>query len=145
MKTLEFFIPLRKIPDVTAQEQRTGVRKDGSTYRYDPQELKEVKQLFRDHLAQHAPSEPLTGPVYLSVTWLYPATGDHKPGEWKTTKPDTDNLIKLFKDQMTKVGFWKDDAQVCQELNNKLFNDVCGIAVQVEQLPPTIREFVDGR
>lgn len=144
MQTLEFFIPLPRIPGTTAQEKGIAVRR-GKPKPYDTAELKQVKQLFRDHLALHAPPEPLTGPVYLSVTWLYPAAGDHKPGEWKTTRPDTDNLIKLFKDQMTRVGFWKDDAQVCQEVNNKLYNDVCGIAVQVEQLPPTVQEFVNGR
>ena len=67
MNEIYFFIPLRKIPSVTAQEQRTGTKKDGTTYRYDPQKLKAVKALFRDHLAQHAPPKPFTGPVFLEV------------------------------------------------------------------------------
>ena len=145
MKTLEFFIPLRRIPSITAQQQRTGTKKDGSTYRYDPQELKAVKALFRDHLAQHAPPEPFTGPVLLSVTWLYPAGTQHKGGEFKTTKPDTDNLLKAFKDAMTKAGFWKDDAQVCRELNAKIYSDAyTGIAVSVEQLPQTLEEYINA-
>ena len=39
----------------------------------------------------------------------------HKNGEWRVSRPDTDNLQKLLKDCMTRVGFWKDDAQVCRE------------------------------
>ena len=145
MAELNFFIPLRKIPSVTAQEQRTGTKKDGTTYRYDPQELKAVKALFRDHLAQHAPPKPFTGPVFLEVTWLYPAGDQHADGEYKITKPDTDNLLKAFKDAMTKTGFWKDDAQVCREINGKVYSKIySGVAVTVEQLPPTIQEHVNA-
>jgi Holliday junction resolvase RusA-like endonuclease len=145
MNEINFFIPLRKIPSITAQEQRTGTKKDGSTYRYDPQELKAAKALFRDHLAQHAPPEPFTGPVFLAVTWFYPSGTQHKGGEFKTTKPDTDNLLKAFKDAMTKTGFWKDDAQVCRELNTKIYSDgYTGIAVTVEQLPQTLQEYINA-
>ena len=53
--------------------------------------------------------------VALSVLWLFPRGQRHKNGEWRITKPDTDNLQKLLKDCMTRVGFWNDDAQVCRE------------------------------
>ena len=58
----------------------------------------------------------------------------HKDGEWKITKPDTDNMIKLLKDCMTRVGFWQDDAQVCSEITEKFWGDVSGIYIMVEQL-----------
>lgn len=58
----------------------------------------------------------------------------HRDGEWKTTKPDTDNMIKLLKDCMTRTGFWVDDAQVCSEITEKFWGDVSGIYVMVEQL-----------
>ena len=140
MKTLEFFIPLRKIPSITAQEQRTGTKKDGSTYRYDPQKLKAVKALFRDHLARHTPQEPFTGPVELWVVWRYPVDAEHPPGTFKTTKPDTDNLLKAFKDAMTKVGFWKDDAQVASEWTSKRYEYIPGVAVHVSPLPEALPE-----
>ena len=38
-------------------------------------------------------------------------TGISWDGEYRTTKPDTDNLQKLLKDCMTATGFWTDDAQ----------------------------------
>ena len=61
-------------------------------------------------------------------------TGNHKDGEYKLTRPDTDNLQKLFKDCMTKVGFWKDDAIVCSEHIEKFYNSVTGIWVLVETI-----------
>ena len=55
-------------------------------------------------------------------------------GEWKVTKPDTDNLIKLFKDCMTRTHYWQDDAQVCSEITEKFFGERPGIYVRVEQI-----------
>lgn len=129
---LEFFIPM-KLPTVTAQEQKTGVR-NGKPYRYDTPELKAARVLFRDHLAKYAPPEPLSGPVKLHTIWCY-SSNAHKAGEWKTTKPDTDNSVKLLKDVMTSLRFWKDDAQVCNEITQKVWNGIPGLYVRVEDLP----------
>ena len=128
---LEFFIPM-KLPTITAQEQKIGVR-NGKPYKYDPTELKAARVLFRDHLRKFAPPEPITGPVRLHTVWCY-RSGAHKAGEWKTSKPDTDNSWKRLKDVMTGLRFWKDDAQVCSELTDKLWADVPGLYVSVEAL-----------
>jgi Holliday junction resolvase len=128
---IEFFIPM-KLPSITLQEQKIGVR-NGKPYKYDPPELKAARALFRDHLAYYAPDAPLTGPVRLHTIWCYQSDA-HKKGEWKTTKPDTDNSLKLLKDVMTQLGFWKDDAQVSSELTEKIWNDFPGLYVSVEAL-----------
>ena len=44
------------------------------------------------------------------------ATKDkRKWGTWKVTRPDNDNLQKMFNDEMTRAGFWLDDAQIVVE------------------------------
>ena len=128
---IEFFVPM-KLPTITAQEQKIGVR-NGKPYKYDPPELKAARVLFRDQLRKFAPPEPITGPVRLHTVWCYRSDA-HKAGEWKTSKPDTDNSLKLLKDVMTGLRFWKDDAQVCSELTDKLWADVPGLYVSVEAL-----------
>ena len=35
---------------------------------------------------------------------------------------------------MTKLGFWNDDAQVCSELTEKIWNELPGLYVSVELL-----------
>lgn len=52
-----------------------------------------------------------------------------------TTKPDTDNLQKLLKDCMTKLGYWQDDAQVASEIVEKFWADTVGIYIKIEELP----------
>lgn len=128
----EFFLPMIP-PTVTAQEHKIAVIK-GQPVVYDTPELKQARLLFMHELGRHKPKEKYDGAVRLTVKWLFPITGKHFDGEYKTTKPDTDNLQKLFKDCMTKVGFWKDDAQVASEIIEKFYAAVTGVYVKVESI-----------
>ena len=132
MKTVQFFL-LIKPPTITHQEKKVRIAKGGKPILYEPRELAAVRQKFMELLADHAPEKPMTGPIRLITKWCYPG-GKHKDGEWKITKPDTDNTIKLFKDCMTKTGFWKDDAQVASEITEKFWAEIPGIFVRVEKL-----------
>ena len=128
----EFFLPMIP-PTVTQQEHRVGKKKNGGIYFYDSAELKEAKSKFMAYLSKHVPDKPYTGAVRLVVKWCFPLKG-HSDGEYKTSKPDTDNLQKLFKDCMTKCGYWKDDAQVASEVCEKFYAKVTGIYVRIESL-----------
>lgn len=129
---IQFFIPLKKVPTVTAQEKRITVRR-GKPVVYDDWRIIDAKSLFCGWLDRHRPKEPIKGPVQLFVEWWFPYSGkQHIDGEPKITRPDTDNLQKLFKDCMTKVGYWKDDAQVYREHIGKVWNKTGGIHVMVE-------------
>ena len=85
-------------------------------------------------LAPFAPDKPFGGPVRLLVKWCFPSDGRHADGEWKTTKPDTDNLDKALKDEMTRLRYWYDDAQVASEISEKFWADVPGVFVKVVAL-----------
>ena len=45
--------------------------------------------------------------VFLNVTFFYEIKAKKRWGQWKTSKPDCDNAVKLLQDVMTKMGFWK--------------------------------------
>ena len=100
---------------------------------YDPPELKDARQKLTANLIPNIPEQPFTTAVRLTTKWLFPK-GQHKNGEWKTTKPDTDNMIKLLKDCMTVCRFWKDDALVVSEITEKFWADIPGIYVRIEEL-----------
>lgn len=132
---MQFFMPMARVPTVTHQERAWTV-KNGKPVPYETAELKAAREKLEAHLAPHRPEAPLQGPVRLIVKWCFPITGAHRDGEYKTTKPDTDNLQKLFKDIMTKLGFWKDDAQVASEITEKFWAEMPGIFVSVEVIEP---------
>ena len=129
---ISFFLPM-KPPTVTHQEKDIAVVK-GKPVVYEPAELKAVRSKLMAHLLQYAPLVPLHGAVRLMVKWCFPITGKHEDGEWKTTKPDTDNLQKLLKDCMTDLGYWKDDAHVASEIVEKFWAKVPGIYIFAKEL-----------
>ena len=120
-------------PTVTHQEHKVTVV-NGRPVFYDPPELKAAKEKLISHLYKHRLMEPYKGGVRLTVKWLFPKGEKHKDGEYRITKPDTDNLQKMLKDCMTLVGFWKDDALVASEIVEKLWAEVPGIYIRIEEL-----------
>lgn len=130
--TTEFFIPMKKVPTVTHQEKQIHVV-NGKPIVYEPAELKAVRSRLEGYLVQHKPDKRYTGAVRLLVKWCFPK-GKHSDGEYKITKPDTDNLQKLLKDVMTDVGFWKDDAQVASEICEKFWAEIPGIYISITEL-----------
>ncbi len=129
---LEFFMQMVP-PTRTHQEKQVKVV-NGRPVFYEPQEVKAARQKLRAYLGQHVPEKELEGPVRLTTWWCFPASGDHHDGEYRTSKPDTDNLVKMLKDVMTDLRFWKDDAQVASEVIEKYWADIPGIYVKVESL-----------
>lgn len=129
---MHFFISMEP-PTVTQQEHRVGKRRDGSIYFYEDRELKEARNRLKAAVQKFAPDDPLPGPIRLTVKWLF-SRGRHPDGEYKTTKPDTDNLNKMLKDEMTKAGFWNDDALVASEIIEKFWAEHPGIFIQIERL-----------
>lgn len=66
--------------------------------------------------------------------WCFPITGKHQDGDYRITKPDTDNLVKLLKDCMTDLGYWTDDCLVASEIIEKFWSKVPGIYIRIEEL-----------
>lgn len=128
--TIEFFIDCDP-PTATAQERK--VKMGRYPIFYDPDSVKYARELLTLHLRQHRPPRPLSGPVELTVAWSFRAR-THKPGTWRDTKPDTDNLQKLLKDVMTREHFWNDDAQVCKEIVTKRWEKRPGILIIAREL-----------
>ena len=129
---IQFFMPMIP-PTVTAQEHKVTV-KNGKPQFYDPPEVKDAKSKLTAALSHHEIEQPIISPVRLMVKWLFPVTGNHKDGEYKFTRPDTDNLQKMLKDCMTLCGFWNDDALVVSEITEKFWADNPGIFIRIEVL-----------
>jgi Holliday junction resolvase RusA-like endonuclease len=76
-------------------------------------------------LLPHRPAEPFTGPLRVEIRWRFPYRKTERGGVIKRgwaiphdTRPDLDNLAKGLLDAMTRLQFWRDDAQIYSlELN----------------------------
>ncbi len=128
---LQFFMPMIP-PTVTKQEHKVRVVK-GKAIFYDPPELRDARMKLNANLAKFKPKTTFNCGVRLMTKWCFPK-GRHQNGEYRITKPDTDNLQKLLKDCMTECKFWKDDALVASEIIEKFWADVPGIFIRIEEL-----------
>ncbi|VUW91618.1 Endodeoxyribonuclease RusA [Streptococcus pasteurianus] len=130
---IEFFIPMKKIPTVTHQQKKVRVI-HGKPQFYEPDQLMETRAMFMELLAPYAPDEPLDGPLRLTTKWLFPKIKGTTNGQYKHTKPDTENLLKLPKDCMQELGFFVNDSRVASEITEKFWADTVGIYVRLENL-----------
>jgi len=130
---MNFFIAMTP-PTATAQERKVRIYKNKPIF-YDPPAVKEAKAKLSAYLSINRPMQSYEGPVSLRTLWLFPRGKSHRNGDWRCTRPDTDNLQKMLKDCMTKTGYWKDDAQVAREIIEKRWSDEpCGIYIEIEKL-----------
>lgn len=129
--TIEFFMAMDP-PTVTHQEHKVTVI-NGKPVFYDPPEIKDAKLKLLAYLAKYKPRKRYETGVRLIVKWCFPK-GGHKDGEYRITKPDTDNLQKLLKDCMTMASYWKDDCLVASEIVEKFWAEIPGIYIRIEEL-----------
>ncbi|MCH5212250.1 MAG: RusA family crossover junction endodeoxyribonuclease [Oscillospiraceae bacterium] len=130
--TTEFFMAMVP-PTKTHQEKQVKVI-NGKPVFYEPHELKEVRAKLKANLSKWVPEKKYTNAVQLICKWCFPITRGHKNGEYKITKPDTDNMQKMLKDVMTDLGFWKDDVLVASEICEKFWADIPGIYIKIIEL-----------
>lgn len=129
--TIEFFMPM--IPPTCTHQEKQVHMVNGKPVWYEPPELKAARQKLMAYLGQHVPNKPYSCGIRLITRWCFPR-GNHENGEYRITKPDTDNLQKLLKDCMTDCHFWKDDALVASELCEKFWSKFPGIYIRIEEL-----------
>lgn len=129
---IEFFLSMVP-PTVTHQEKKISMIR-GKTVVYEPPELKSARAKIMGALAPHAPENPLDGPLRMIVKWCFPVVEGKHDGEYKYTKPDTDNLSKMLKDCMESLGFFVNDSRVASEIVEKFWASTTGIYICLEKI-----------
>jgi len=101
-------------------------------------------QFLTGLLAPHKPLEPLTGPLTLKITYVWPLTAgdqstkakraalDECPLIWHEQKPDWDNAPKSLVDVMAKLGFFVEDKQIVRATVTKTRGRKTGILISLE-------------
>ena len=133
MGAVEFFEPMR-VPTATHNGLVAHIGPDGKPGIHKKAELLRAEGAWESHLGRHAPEKPFSGPVAVSLAICRPTGGGHAQGEPCTAKPDLDNWAKTILDVMKQVGFFLDDALVCDLHLAKAWSDPQGIWVRVEEV-----------
>ena len=132
---ITFHLPIVP-PKVTSQTKRL-VMLAGKPMFFPKKEHKQAENDLLVLCQPHAPAAPLTGPVKLSVFFVFP----WRRSETKKrialgiapndTRPDCDNLVKLVGDVLTRLQFYRDDGQVSDLHVSKAWGDKIGITISI--------------
>lgn len=95
--------------DISTAQQRRWTR-SGRTYM--PATVKRTHARYMAALQQYVPDEPMTGPLRVTCTIIYQARKRSESGQYRTMRPDLDNLFKGLADCITRSHIWEDDSQV---------------------------------
>ena len=128
MKSYDFAIILPENPKGTAQMIRHT-----SHGTYLPKNLKQTMDMYMAGLHEHG-GQFLTGPLELSIKWVYKVKDKKKHGQPKTSVPDLDNIAKPFIDCMTKTGFWMDDSQIVKLKLEKWYGCIPMVTVELKEV-----------
>lgn len=109
-----FFVKCEKLPSGTAQHRKATIV-NGKIRTYPDDSYMAAKKLLRLLLRRHRPAVPYQGPIALEVSYLYETKTKKQVDTWKVTRPDGDNLLKVIKDCMTELGYFRDDSEVSIE------------------------------
>ena len=121
------------MPKGTAQQKRY----DGRNKRYfKSKSLVIAERTFFAALYPHRPKKPSEHPIRLTLKFYFDVKDKKKWGHPKTTVPDVENYAKAFIDQMTRTGFWEDDAQVYDLHLTKHWVEEASIEVEWEEVEP---------
>ena len=127
----QFYLHFDTMPTGTAQQK--GVRiVHGKPMFYEKAEVKTARQMFTLELKPHAPEKPSDRPIKLTVWFAFDTKNKKLWGQYKPTRPDTDNSLKLLKDCMSGL-FFKDDSQVVEETVIKTYAEKATIMIRWEE------------
>jgi len=110
--------------------------------RFTPKRQRDFMSLVRLSAYQAMDGKPpLEGPLMMCVnaTYLVPKSWSKAKAaqaNWRTSKPDVDNIAKIIADSMNEIVF-VDDAQIARLAVQKIYGTVAGVAVEVSALEAT--------
>ena len=131
----QFYLHFPTMPKGTSQEKRVRVIKGKPVFFYPKgSNVATAEAEFLTALKPFRPKAPSDKPIKLTIWFAFDTKNKKLWGQPKPTRPDTDNYLKLFKDCMTTVGFWKDDAQVVDERVFKTYAEGATIMVRWEEI-----------
>ena len=99
---------------------------------YTPAKTREAEEEIREAFKLKYPDfVPLSSP--LSVTMLFQFKIPKKEKKHFTQRPDVDNLVKTVMDALNETA-WEDDSQIVQLVAQKVYADIEGTLVSIEEL-----------
>nr|WP_101913908.1 RusA family crossover junction endodeoxyribonuclease [Lactococcus lactis] len=129
---MKFKFELDKMP--TTQQQK-GIKKvNGKLQFYDRRGTNNYS--LKAQLMKNKPKECFekSVPLKLTVTFFYAIKQENRWWQWKTSRPDLDNLMKNLQDYMTKLRYYSDDSQIVWIEAKKVNDEKNRIEIEITEV-----------
>lgn len=127
-------LQLEKIPSGTAQQRRYAFI-NGRAVNYPYKSLKQARKIYHEALSKLEKQETYDGAIKLNITFSYKTKEKKKIlFFWKTTRPDLDNLAKVFIDQLVQHEFIVDDSNIVQLTLTKRWDTYSYVLFELEEV-----------
>ncbi len=143
-ETIDFVIPCNPPKSTHQGSSRIMKRKDGTQFVGKSSNSKGAasRSTMTTLFMQHAPADPMLGPVSLTVRWGYfwrkaEAKKNRAAGfRWCDTIPDCDNIVKMVEDVLCDLRFYVNDSQVADLSFKKFWCSDPHIRITLKELSP---------
>lgn len=133
---INLFLQLPENPKGTSQMKGEMVR-GGRIHHYTKKNIVTQAAIYENAIREALDgSEPpmYDGPLFLKVIFKYQIKDKKRWGQWKTSKPDLDNAVKLLQDVLCKMGFFEDDSQIAKLRVEKWLSSKPEIEIEIGML-----------
>lgn len=133
---MTLYLILDANPTGTAQQK--GERVVGKhIHHFEKKNVRNQRAIYEEKIREALDGREVPnfeGPIFLNVTFYYSIKDKKRWGQWKTSKPDCDNAVKLLQDVLCSMDFFKDDSQVSFLKVKKKFAEHPGILIDMGRL-----------
>lgn len=135
---IEFFVNGNPAPQGSknAAAQKKNGRYTGKVNLYESsQALKPWRDTVTWFARRRRQSEPLEGPLVLTVDFYLPKPAQTKYPDYPLGTPDTDKLLRAIGDALTQSGLIRDDAQfVDTHARKRWTTNTPGALIKIERI-----------
>ena len=128
------------IPATTTKQQlRVVSLPKGMHMSYQPAKVKQAEATYLSLFMEHAPAQPLDGPLSIMLEFHFPLKKTERKVDkdrgwvFRDTRPDIENLTKLFIDAIAP-RYFVDDARICEMTIRKYRAQQTGVRLQISRL-----------
>ena len=137
------------MPKSTAQEKGETIRyriingrRVPFIHHFIKPEVMVARRIFELKLKPYKPKKPSKKNIRLCIYYQFDVKNRKLWGNYKTSKPDLDNLNKTIQDCMVRLGYFEDDSQVVEEFHRKTYAELASVEIFIYELEdrPEVKE-----
>jgi len=141
----EIIIDVNIIPTKATHQSSLRImrRKSGQMFvgKFAKSAIKGWIEEFKLKIRKHRPAKPWDCPTEVNIEFKFPWNKSTPQKyllkeEWKTTRPDLDNMEKVVLDSLTDEGFLVDDSIICLKTTSKKHSSTPKILIKLKQIAP---------